>query len=371
MNALNEKKDVILVLLDLSAAFDTLDHSVLLHRLEHRFGISGTVLQWLKSYLSHRKQRVSLDSFMSEPSDLLFGVPQGSVLGPILFTLYTAPLEDIFALHGINSMLYADDTQLYMVCNRPSDIRNAVEECLEDICTWMKSNLLVLNSDKTEVIHLTSRHKKVVEEPNSLRIGQSVFTPSNSVRNLGVLFEHGGNFSGYINQICKSAYFALHRIGKIRSLLDQAATEKLVHAFVSSKLDYCNSVLYGCPDFQLDKLQSVQNAAARLVTRQKKSSHITPILRNLHWLSIRDRITFKVLLIVFKIFHNLAPLYLCALIDRYIPGRNGLRSGNPDLYLLKRQDNKSTTKSYGMRAFTIYAPLLWNALPQKTVNRKV
>ncbi|KAJ8050077.1 hypothetical protein HOLleu_03134 [Holothuria leucospilota] len=138
-----------------------------------------------------------------------------------------------------------------------------------EICTWMKSNLLILNLDKTEVVHFSSRHKKVVKELTSLKIGQSIITPSNSVRKLGVHFECSGNFNVHINHICKSAYFALHRIGKLRTLLDQAATEKLVHAFVTSRLDYCNSLLYGCPESHLDKLQSIQNAAARLLKRQK------------------------------------------------------------------------------------------------------
>ena len=122
-------------------------------------------------------------------------------------------------------------------------------------------------------------------------------------------------------------------------------------------LDYCNSVLYGCPEFQLNKLQSVQNAAARLVKCRKKYDHITPILFDLHWLGVRERIVFKVLLMVYKILNDLAPVYLCALVDR------SLRSANPDLFLLKRTDSKSTTKTYGWRAFSVYAPFLWNNLP--------
>ena len=160
-----------------------------------------------------------------------------------------------------------------------------------------------------------------------------------------------------------TSWHALHRIGKIRTLLDQAATEKLVHAFVTSRLDYCNSVLYGCPEFQLNKLQSVQNAAARLVKCRKKYDHITPILFDLHWLGVRERIVFKVLLMVYKILNDLAPVYLCALVDRYVPGMSSLRSANPDLFLLKRTDSKSTTKTYGWRAFSVYAPFLWNNPP--------
>ena len=164
-----------------------------------------------------------------------------------------------------------------------------------------------------------------------------------------------------INQICKSAYFALHRIGKIRGLLDQSSTEKLVHAFVSSRLDYCNSILYGSTSHELQKLQSVQNAAARLVTLSKRCEHITPILYDLHWLPIKERIKFKILLLIQKILFDSAPQYLCDLIELYVPVRSDLRSSNVNL--LKRNDSKTINMTYGWRAFSICGPFLWNELP--------
>ena len=122
MAALNCKKDVVLILLDLSAAFDTLDHDILFHRFENRCGVSGLALQWFISYLSNRAYSVSLKSLPSSKSvTVIFGVPQGSVLRPILFTLYTAPLEDIFNDHDVDFMLYVDDTQLYVICDKPSE----------------------------------------------------------------------------------------------------------------------------------------------------------------------------------------------------------------------------------------------------------
>ena len=122
-------------------------------------------------------------------------------------------------------------------------------------------------------------------------------------------------------------------------------------------------ILYGCPEYELDKLQSLQNSAARLIVRQGKHSHIKPILDELHWLPVRERIVFKVLLIAYKILTNQAPFYLSNLVQFYSPMRTDLRSANPDLCLLKRQDNRFTTKTYGWRAFNVYIPILWNELP--------
>ena len=344
-------------MLDLSAAFDTLDHSVLFHRLEHRFGITGTVLNWFKSYLSNRTQCVSIKSLPnSKPVNLDCGVPQGSVLGPILFTLYTTPLEDIFKSNDIDSMFYADDTQLYVICNKPSDNVHIIENCLDEIRVWMKSNLLILNADKTEIIHFASRFKNNIEKLDSLRIGGSDIIPSHCIRNLGVYQESTGSISSHVNHISKSCFFSLHRLSKIRSCLNQSTTEKLVHAFITSRLDYCNSILYGCPENEIKKLQAIQNSAARLIKIKKKSDEITPILYDLHWLPIKERIVFKLLMFVYKILNYQAPMYLTLLIDLYVPGRTGLRSANPDLLLLQRKDTNVTNKTYGWRAFNICAP---------------
>ena len=362
MLALNDKNDVILVLLDLSAAFDTLDLNVLLRRLEHRFGIKGSVLDWFKSYLCNRTQFVRTDSsHTSQESSVDCGVPQGTVCGPTLFTLYTAPLEDIIIKHGLDYMLFADDTQLYFVCKKPSTVQNAIEACIEEIRLWMASNLLVLNDDKTEVIQFSSRFRKDGEKLVSLGVGGLDITPSESVRNLGVFFDNDGGMSSHINHVCKTAYHSLFRIGKIRSLLSQSSTEKLVHAFITSRLDYCNSLFIGLPEKDIKKLQSIQNSAAKLVTRSKKFDHVQPILHDLHWLKVEHRIEFKILLLTFKILQGNCPVYLRELISVYTPGKRGLRSANH--LELRRRDSKRTNCTYGQRAFSIAAPRLWNDLP--------
>ena len=134
--------EVILVLLDFTAAFDTIDHSILLTRLEQRFGISGKAWKWLASYLEDRTQFVSVNNSNTTTSTVKYGVPQGSVLGPLLFSLHVAPLEDIFKAHAINVKVYADDTQLYLVVkpdDRTSSIHN-LEKCVQDIRTWSIKN---------------------------------------------------------------------------------------------------------------------------------------------------------------------------------------------------------------------------------------
>lgn len=164
--------------------------------------------------------------------------------------------------------------------------------------------------------------------------------------------------SGHVNNRCRTASLAIRNIGRIRKYLDQPSTEHLVHAFVTSKLDYCNSVLYGLPAKQLSKLQRLQNSAARLVTKAKRRDHITPVLRQLHWLPINQRIVFKVLLITLKIINGYAPSYLSSLLESYKP-KCALHSATKRLLIVP----KSSTTTYGDRAFSIAAPKLWNNRP--------
>ena len=147
---------VVLVLLDLTAAFDTIDHGILLSRLRHRFGVRGAALDWLRSYLADRKQLIRIESDNSSPTSVPFGVPQGSVLGPLLFTAYITPLGDLIRKYGLEYHLYADDTQIYVSFppggDEQPDALNCLHSCLEEIVKWSQSNLLKLNDEKTDVV---------------------------------------------------------------------------------------------------------------------------------------------------------------------------------------------------------------------------
>ena len=145
--------------------------------------------------------------------------------------------------------------------------------------------------------------------------GSECIAPCDSVRNLGVQFDSIFSFEEHIKNICKSSFYHLRNIAKIRKYLSQDTCEILVHAFISSKLDHCNSLLHGLPKYLLARLQAVQNAAARVVTLTSKHDHITHILINLHWLPVEFRITFKVLLLVYEAFHGLAPSYISDLLN--------------------------------------------------------
>ncbi len=143
----------LLLLLDLSTAFDTIDHNILLNRLENSVGISGSALAWSKSYLSDHHKFVAVNEEVSYRSQGQYGVPQGSVLGLLLFMLYMLPLGNIIRKHGVSFHCYADDTQLY-ISSRPCETHQIEKllECIVDIKNWTTNNFLLLNSEKTEVL---------------------------------------------------------------------------------------------------------------------------------------------------------------------------------------------------------------------------
>ena len=224
----------LLVLLDLSAAFDTVDHHLLLSRLKTKSGLSGTVLQWFTSYLANRKQQILINNTLSSEQENQWGVPQGSVLGPLLFSIYLLPLGDIIRQHNLTYHIYADDVQLYLAFH-PGTVPSTAESfehCIQDIRSWMTTNKLKLNGHKTEFILLS--------------IGGSCVSPSSSVRNLGVILDSELSMQPQISSVCKSAYFHLRNIARIRKYLTESAARSLVHAFVTSRIDYCNSLFLEC-----------------------------------------------------------------------------------------------------------------------------
>ncbi len=204
LRTLDNHQDVILVMLDLSSAFDTLDHDILLARLESYFGFSDTVIKWFKSYLTGRSQSVVIGDVVSTSRHLEYGVPQGSVLGPLLFTLYIAPLEDVISKYDLDFMFYADDSDLYVAINpnNPLTSYETLSDCINEVILWNTRNMLFCNPGKTEVLHLSSRFKKHQNLQENFSFANTTVQVSDKVVNLGTILDKNMTLSSHINEIC-------------------------------------------------------------------------------------------------------------------------------------------------------------------------
>jgi hypothetical protein len=322
------------------------------------------VLQWLKEYLFDRSQSVKIGNTISIPSKLKFGVPQGSILGPLLFTMYTTPLSQLILKYDVDFHFYADDTQLYLPIDEKSESSSIVkvENCISEIKEWMSFNKLKFNDEKTEVIIFGNRFQRPKIISDNLKVGTSTIQPTKCVRNLGVYFDEKLTMKDHIIKVCQACYFHLRNIRKMRHYLDEDITKMLVHAFIISRLDYCNALFSGLPHYLLHKLQKIQNKCARIITCTNNDTHLKPILKDLHWLPVQERIEFKIMCHVLNINNNNAPTYLRDLLEPYRPMRN-LRS--KDNNLLNILPSKTV---FGERAFSVCAPQLWNRLSIETKN---
>ena len=361
---MDNQQVTLLVMLDLSAAFDTIDHSILLETLQSSIGVDGTALKWFRSYLSQRTQQVQVKGTLSEKSKLTTGVPQGSCLGPVLFTIYAADLFKIVEKHLPVAHGYADDHQVYLsfrpqLSNSQMDSVTAIENCVSDLRKWMISNMLMVNDSKTEFLLVGSKQQLERVSIPSIQVGEDKIAPVTSVRNLGVIFDSNLKMDAHITKACQTAYFHLHNIRRIRKFLSQEATCTIVHAFITSQIDYCNSLMNGLPGSLIKKLQRVQNTAARLVLDLRKYDRITPALVTLHWLPVKYRIEFKTLLLIFKGLHGMAPSYIQDMLAPSKSKRYAMRSNKA--CLLKVPKFKHDT--FGGRAFAICGTRAWNGLP--------
>ena len=239
-----------LVLLDLSAAFDTVDHKILLTRLSTFFGIKGSALDLLSSYLQDRTQAVVIDSYPSPTAPLTTGVPQGSVLGLLLFTLYTTPLAALLQSSGLLHHMYADDTQLYISFSAKDSISALAHltTTLESVHAWLTRNRLALNPSKTEFLLIGLNRQREKVNFNSFSFAGSTVSATSSARNLGVIFDSELSFDSHISSVTRSCYHIIRQLRQIRPLLDHNTAVSLANSLVSSRLDFCNSLFYGLPD---------------------------------------------------------------------------------------------------------------------------
>ena len=350
---IDSNRHTLAVYLDLSSAFDSIDHSILLEEL-HSAGIRGKALETLRSYLSDRLVQVAIDGKRSEPLPLKYGVPQGSVLGPVLFVLYTRRLSAILTDLGLDHHIYADDTQFYCSFNDDEipHIKEKVTEALRTIQTWMCSMKLKLNMSKTSFMIFSPKHKRqfITEHFGDLVIGDIRLSPSSQVKTLGVTLDSELTLIPHIDNVIRSCNFAIHNLYVAKEFLTRDVLIQTVTHEVFSRLDYCNSLFLCLPKNQLQRLQKVINSCAKLVFGAPRTAHVTPMLRSLHWLPIGPRIDHKVLTLTYKAISHGQPSYLAELLQ---PTGRGLL----------RQRSAPGGHRVADRSFTHSAPSLFNKLP--------
>ena len=352
----------LLVLLDLSAAFDTIDHDLLLGDL-HSFGIRGDAYLLLQSYLTGRFQRVVIGQSLSQPKPLQFGVPQGSILGPLLFILYTSGLADLLDAHGVWYHFYADDTQIYIEINDVADIKERILALLHDIKVWMVTRKLKLNESKTDILLVKGGLGVDIEaEFGALDLGDLQLYPSRSVKNLGITFDSGLNFKHHINGVVKTCNYHIRNLYAVRKYLNKDTLIGLVHSLILSHVDYCNSLFLGLPNYLLKKIQTILNKCARLIFSLPPGTPTTHYLIELHWLPVKARIEFKVCLLVYKAMMFKQPKYIVDMISRpETETQMSLRSSD-DSYRLY-EPRAVNERAFAERSFAYVAPRLYNKLP--------
>ena len=239
--------------------------------------------------------------------------------------------------------------------------KNVMVQCIKDIRKYLTTNKLCNNSEKTELLIIGTKQQLAKLNIQSITVNGTIINKATHARNLGVIFDENLSMERQVKKMCRSGYFHLKNISAMRKNINKKDTEKIVHAFISSTLDYGNTLLYGIAQTNLSKLQVLQNSAARLIEKVGRRDHITDTLIKLHWLPVKARIEFKILLFTWKALNNLAPLYIKNMLKLRDSSRNLRQPIN--LSLDVPHCNRITL---GGNAFSVAAPTLWNQLPIET-----
>ena len=344
----------VVIFLDLSAAFDTIDINKLLEILENEIGIGGTALQWFQSFLTGRTQRVKISGEYSESLEVPCGAPQGSVLGPKIFNINVRSQRLVFNYCKFSSSCFADDSngrRTFALKFQFNVLTAEITKCMDEIIQWSFEHFMKINPDKTEILLLRPSSLNNEVTINGILYHGQCIRFSDCVKNVGVYVDKNLNLDKHVNTVVSHGYKILKDIGRIKKYVSRKHLEELVHAVISSRLDYCNSLFMNMSKDNMFKFQKLQNTAARLILGRRKRDSATEALKELHWLNVDARITFKVLLLVFKVLRGKCNMSLT------YKGFNG----RPDDFLKLETPNFKT--KYGQRLFEYNGSRLWNALP--------
>ena len=352
--ALDSGKEKRVVFCDVSKAFDRVWHKGLLCKLRAA-GISGSLLSWFESYLSERGQRVILPGTKSDWNYVHAGVPQGSILGPLLFLLY---INDIVKDIQSYIRLFADDTSLFIVVENPDTAAQTLNSDLEKITKWAKDWLVSFNPIKTETT-LISRKLIQPAHPPLHMLNKQISDVENH-KHLGLYFSNDGSWHTHITYIKEKAWRRINIMRKLKFQLDRKSLEIIYTVFIRPILEYGNEIWDNCTQYEKDDLEKIQIEAARIATKTTKLVSIENLYSEIGWETLESRRKKQKLVLFYKMVNNLTPPYLSTLIPSTITetSRYNLRNAN-DI----RTINTRTTQYYN--SFLPSTIREWNTLPEE------
>ena len=306
--AIDEGKEIRSVFCDISKAFDRVWHQGLLFKLKS-YGITGNLLEWFKNYLDNRQQCVLIEGHKSNWVQIKAGVPQGSILGPLLFLVY---INDITTDIRSNIKLFADDTSLNVIVEDPIVAAQTLNSDLNTINEWAKTWLVDFNPKKTESLLISRKHNR--HQHPTLYMNNETITEVNSHKHLGVILSSDGNWHEHINEITSKAWKRINILRKFKFFLDRASLEKMYFTFIRPLLEYCDIIWDNCTNYETDMLEKIHLEAARIVTGTTKLISKVNLLRETGWETLDQRRKKHKLIKFFNMYHGNAPQYLSDLV---------------------------------------------------------
>ena len=344
------------VFIDLAKAFDTVDHDILLRKLEY-YGICDESLPWFKNYFTGRKQFVLIDSQSPEELAITSELPQGSILGPLLFIAYINDLPRCVKHCSVN--MYADNTVLYLAGPTVDNLTFYINQDLQCLSEWLEDNNLVLNVSKTKCVLFTSRRHKERDCILNLNLLGKSISCETTFKYLDVVFDNFMTWKAHADYVCKKVASRVSILGRIRSFVTKEAATLLHNALILPLFDYCDIAWSNLLQQDIDRLQRLQNRSARIITRCSRSSEA---IEQLQWPTLSSRRYYHKAKLVFLCLHSLVPSYFSSYFIRFSNVHNYFTRQSMRLSLPKVKQN------FGKRTFLFTGEEIFNKLPLNIVK---
>ena len=350
-----------LVMLDLKKAFDTVNHAILMEKLP-KYGLNVHVVNWFQSYLSDRSHITSVNGSRSNEHKSICGIPQGSILGPLMFILYINDLPKCVA--NVKVSMYADDTALYYSSKDVNDIVNKINNDLENVDNWLAKNKLSLNVDKTHFMLIGTPQKLASLHGNNTELNVNIkgsrIQRVNHCKHLGVEVDDKLLWSNQIEQVRKKVLTGLYFLRKAVNVIPKHYQSMLYRCIVAPHIEYCNVIWGRCNKTLSSKLQVLQNRAAKIITGISRYGSSTQALNDLNWKNLDEKLYVNEAVTMFKIINNQAPNYLC---KRFVRKETCYNTRNKNDLMMGKPHTE-----YMRRSFCYRGAKLWNSLDDNVRN---